>query len=157
VEVMDKKCDKRGMTFSEALTAIKEGKRVTRFGSLWADTFLELQSPDDNSKMTASYISITMCPGHTEPFFATNFMLFVDDWTVIEPAAEAKLNLNFTEAFKALNEGKRVRRPGWDEAMTVTRQKELRDGELILTTDEGDVSFIITTDCAAATDWEVVE
>lgn len=75
-------------SFGCAIKALKEGKKVTRLG--WSNklfnnphVWLELQVPDENSKMTLPYIYMVKaedkfpCDLSCESYMA-------EDWTVIE-------------------------------------------------------------------------
>ena len=46
------------MTFSKALDLLKQGKRLCREGWNGQGIFIELQVPDENSKMTVPYLFI---------------------------------------------------------------------------------------------------
>lgn len=48
------------MDFSHALLLLKEGKRLTRSGWNGKGMWVELQFPDDGSKMTRPYIFINV-------------------------------------------------------------------------------------------------
>jgi hypothetical protein len=69
------------LDFSQALSRLKNGSKVTREG--WRDTcFIEAQYPDANSKMTKPYIFMTKgenkfpCDLSCESIFAT-------DWKIV--------------------------------------------------------------------------
>ena len=70
------------MDFSEALTALKAGKRI--HGSNWpAGTYVALQLPDENSKMTIPYLYL-----HSEesnmPWLPMYGDMFTDEWAVLD-------------------------------------------------------------------------
>src|SRR5690606_27407522 len=48
----------KGLDFGWAICALKNGKSVTRTGWNGKGIFIELQRPDENSKMTSPYIFI---------------------------------------------------------------------------------------------------
>ena len=68
------------MNFGEALVELKAGNKVTRNGWNGAGQRLELQTPDENSKMTLPYIFITTVDGDLVPWLASQTDLLADDW-----------------------------------------------------------------------------
>lgn len=70
--------------FGFALGALKAGKKVTREGWNGPGQFLELQVPDENSKMTLPYIFITTVTGDRVPWLASQTDLLAGDWKVVE-------------------------------------------------------------------------
>ena len=54
--------------FSWALSAVKMGHKVTRKGWNGKGMWLELQVPDEHSKMTRSYIYMVLPKGSTSQF-----------------------------------------------------------------------------------------
>lgn len=72
------------MTFSYALALLKTGYRVTRDGWNGKNMWLELQRPDENSKMTLPYIYMRTVQGDLVPWLASQTDLFADDWRIIE-------------------------------------------------------------------------
>lgn len=71
------------MTFGEAITALKEGKKVSRQGWNGKNMFLELQVPDDNSKMTLPYIFMFTACQNRVPWLASQTDVLSEDWGVI--------------------------------------------------------------------------
>jgi hypothetical protein len=78
------------MTFSQALTALKGGKKVARIGWNGKGMWLEMQRPDENSKMTLPYIYIEYPVGHLAypngcrvPWLASQTDLLAEDWTFL--------------------------------------------------------------------------
>lgn len=75
--------------FEEALVFIKGGKMVARRGWNGKNMHIELQRPDENSKMTLPYIYMVV-PSETSvkpnlvPWLASQTDLLADDWEVIE-------------------------------------------------------------------------
>lgn len=76
-------------SFSEALTLLKEGKRVCRAGWNGKGIWIELQRPDENSKMTSPYIFIDTtgletdnpnAPKSRVPWLASQTDLLSEDW-----------------------------------------------------------------------------
>jgi len=72
------------MTFSQALNAIKEGKKLSRRNWNGPDQYVEAQFPDDHSKMTLPYIFIRTVSGDLVPWLASQTDLLQDDWFVVD-------------------------------------------------------------------------
>lgn len=76
------------MDFSEALTELKKGKRLQRAGWNGSGMFLQVQYPDENSKMTHPYAYMTI-PGCEEgtrriPYHFATVDVFAHDWAIVE-------------------------------------------------------------------------
>ena len=56
------------MNFSEALEWLKQGHKITRQGWNGKGMWLELQTPDENSKMTRPYVYMVLPKGSTNQF-----------------------------------------------------------------------------------------
>lgn len=68
--------------FGMALYLIKLGKKIRL--PYWAkDVFLELQVPDENSKMTSPYIFVTSRFGKV-PWVATQIEMLSEKWEVVD-------------------------------------------------------------------------
>lgn len=72
------------MTFSAALELLKAGEAVHREGWNGKGQYLELQVPDEDSKMTLPYIYIVTVTGDTVPWLASQTDLLADDWQLTE-------------------------------------------------------------------------
>jgi hypothetical protein len=72
------------MNFSEALSTLKEGKKISRDGWNGKGMYLELQIPDENSKMKRPYIYIVPGPEWIVPWVASQADLLSDDWQIVE-------------------------------------------------------------------------
>jgi hypothetical protein len=78
------------MNFGEALAVLKIGKKVQREGWNGKGLWLELQTPDENSKMTLPYIFINYpedainTPGARGPWSATQADMLSEDWQVVD-------------------------------------------------------------------------
>lgn len=70
------------MDFGEALRSLRAGHRVTRTGWNGAGQHLELQHPDEHSKMTLPYIFITTVHGDRVPWLASQTDMLAYDWQV---------------------------------------------------------------------------
>lgn len=70
------------MTFGEAITALKEGKRVSRTGWNGKGMWLELQVPDAHSKMTLPYIYMKTAQDDLVPWLASQTDVLAEDWGI---------------------------------------------------------------------------
>lgn len=70
--------------FGFALTNVRIGSKLSR--RVWANTgkFIELQTPDVNSKMTSEYLYLNELEGIRTPFIASNSDLLACDWFIVE-------------------------------------------------------------------------
>lgn len=71
------------MTFGEALTFLKQGYNITRSGWNGKNMFLELQVPDENSKITLPYIYMQTVTKDLVPWSASQADILSEDWEVI--------------------------------------------------------------------------
>ena len=76
------------MDFGEALQELKRGNKVARSGWNGVGLWLELQTPDANSKMTLPYIYINYpkdaktTPGAKVPWLASQTDVLAEDWSI---------------------------------------------------------------------------
>jgi hypothetical protein len=76
------------MDFGAALQELKRGNKVARSGWNGVGLWLELQTPDANSKMTLPYIYINYpddaktTPGARVPWLASQTDMLADDWSI---------------------------------------------------------------------------
>lgn len=79
--------------FGEAIEALKKGLKVARKGWNGKGIFIELQVPDENSKMSSPYIYIDTtglqtdnsdAPKSLVPWLASQTDMLADDWVIIE-------------------------------------------------------------------------
>jgi len=77
------------MGFEEALKALKDGKKVARQGWNGKGMWLNLQVPDEHSKMTLPYIYMEYPVNHAAypqgsrvPWLASQTDLLSTDWTI---------------------------------------------------------------------------
>lgn len=68
------------MTFGDAITALKDGKKVTRPGWNGKGMYLELQVPDEGSKMTLPYIFMFTATRDFVPWLASQTDVLAEDW-----------------------------------------------------------------------------
>ena len=72
------------MTFGGAVEALKEGLAVERDGWNGKGMYLELQVPDEDSKMTLPYIYMSTVQGDLVPWLASQTDILANDWHVVE-------------------------------------------------------------------------
>jgi hypothetical protein len=79
------------MNFGQALEALKDGKKVARMGWNGKGIYLELQMPDEHSKMTLPYIYIVTnglvtdnphAPKGIVPWLASQTDMLAEDWVI---------------------------------------------------------------------------
>ena len=79
-----------GMTFGQAIEAMKRGDKVSRSGWNGKGLWLELQAPNSNSKMTLPYIFMSYpsdaktTPGARVPWLASQTDMLAEDWAIVE-------------------------------------------------------------------------
>lgn len=72
--------DENMMDFGKAVKDLKEGKRVYRDGWNGKGMWLELQVPDEHSKMTLPYIYMKTVTGDLVPWIASQTDILSEDW-----------------------------------------------------------------------------
>lgn len=81
------------MNFGKALEVLKGGQKVARAGWNGKGIFIELQRPDEFSKMTHPYIFIDTTGLHTNnphapknrvPWIASQTDMLAEDWEIVE-------------------------------------------------------------------------
>lgn len=72
--------------FSAALKAVKEGESISREGWNGKNQSVQLQTPDEHSKMGLPYLYITTVDGKNVPWLASQTDLLADDWYYSSPA-----------------------------------------------------------------------
>lgn len=73
-----------GLTFGQAIEALKERKRVARQGWNGKNMWLELQVPDKNSKMTLPYIFMFTADQNRVPWLASQTDMLSEDWVELD-------------------------------------------------------------------------
>ena len=74
------------LTFSQALLHLKNGIKMQRTGWNGKGLWVELQTPDENSKMTLPYLFISYpadaqtTPGARVPWLASQTDILAEDW-----------------------------------------------------------------------------
>ena len=71
------------MTFGEALDALRDGRRVERRGWNGRGMYIDLQVPDEHSKMTLPYIFIRTVQGDLVPWLASQTDVLSTDWELV--------------------------------------------------------------------------
>ncbi|HET8710506.1 MAG TPA: DUF2829 domain-containing protein [Spongiibacteraceae bacterium] len=80
------------MNFGDALEELKLGYKLQRAGWNGKGIFIELQRPDENSKMTSPYIFIDTtglqsdnesAPRSRVPWLASQTDMLAEDWSVV--------------------------------------------------------------------------
>lgn len=86
-----KEIERKGlMTFGEALELLKKGRKVARRGWNGKGLWLELQRPDENSKMTLPYVYLNYPSGDRYhnggrvPWIASQTDMLEEDWVEVE-------------------------------------------------------------------------
>jgi len=83
----------KGMSFGLAIEAMKRGYKVARKGWKGKGIFVEVQEPDENSKMSHPYIYIDTtglvtdnkhAPKNRVPWLASQTDMLSDDWEMVE-------------------------------------------------------------------------
>ena len=69
--------------FGTAIQYLKNGSSVTRQGWNGKGMWLAMQVPDENSKMTQSYIYMTNTKGYVFPWTASQTDMLSDDWMIV--------------------------------------------------------------------------
>ena len=78
------------LTFGDAIHFLKAGKRVARHGWNGKGMWLEMQRPDERSKMTLPYLYLSYpndsvnTPGARVPWLASQTDMLTEDWVVLE-------------------------------------------------------------------------
>jgi hypothetical protein len=78
------------MNFGQALNELKDGRKIQRAGWNGVGLWLELQTPDEHSKMTLPYVFISYpddaktTPGARVPWLASQTDLLAEDWRVVD-------------------------------------------------------------------------
>lgn len=77
-------------SFEKALTFVKQGFKIRRIGWNGKWLWVELQRPDEHSKMTLPYLYLNYPPtdiyhsGCRVPWFPSQTDLLEEDWEVLE-------------------------------------------------------------------------
>lgn len=72
------------MNTGQAVDALKGGQRVARSGWNGKGMWLELQVPDQYSKMTVPYVFMCTAQGDLVPWLCSQSDLLAEDWEVVD-------------------------------------------------------------------------
>lgn len=72
------------MDFSQALVSVRLDHRIARTGWNGAGMWLELQMPDQHSKMTRPYIYMKTADDQLVPWVASQTDLLASDWEEVQ-------------------------------------------------------------------------
>ena len=72
------------LDFGSAIQLLRGGDRMSRVGWNGPGQFIELQRPDQHSKMTKPYLYITTVQGDRVPWLASQTDLLTEDWYIVE-------------------------------------------------------------------------
>lgn len=72
-----------GMTFGDVLKALREGQRASRNGWNGKGMYIELQVPDEYSKMKRPYIFMSPVDGDLVPWVASHSDMLANDWYLL--------------------------------------------------------------------------
>ena len=76
------------LNFSEILFQIKAGKRCMRKGWNGKGMYVELQVPDEHSKMGLPYLYMSTVDGKLVPWTLSQTDVLAEDWTVVAETDE---------------------------------------------------------------------
>lgn len=71
------------MNFGQAIEYLKAGKRVAREGWNGKGMWLELQRPDEHSKMQQPYIYMKPADDKLVPWLASQTDMLAEDWDLV--------------------------------------------------------------------------
>lgn len=71
------------MQLEQALPHLRKGEKISRAQWNGPGQYLELQVPDEHSKMTKPYVYITTVQGDRVPWLASQTDLLADDWVIV--------------------------------------------------------------------------
>ena len=72
------------MRFGEAIEHARNGKKIAREGWNGKNMYIQLQVPDEHSKMTLPYIYMKTVQGDLVPWLASQTDMLADDWMEVE-------------------------------------------------------------------------
>ena len=71
------------LDIGDAVAMLRNGARVSREGWNGKGMYLELQVPDEHSKMSLPYVYMGTADGHLVPWFCSQSDLLARDWYVV--------------------------------------------------------------------------
>jgi hypothetical protein len=76
------------MSFGHAIEALKAGHKVCRAGWNGKGLWLDLQVPDEHSKMSLPYIYMFTADKHQVPWLASQTDVLANDWMIVGAPVE---------------------------------------------------------------------
>jgi hypothetical protein len=76
------------MSFGHAIEALKAGYKVCRAGWNGKGMWLDLQVPDEHSKMSLPYIYMFTADKHQVPWLASQTDVLANDWMIVGAPVE---------------------------------------------------------------------
>lgn len=73
-----------GTSFGIAIEMLREGHRMTRRGWNGKDMWVELQTPDEHSKMSLPYIYMRTADKQYVPWVASQTDMLAEDWVIVQ-------------------------------------------------------------------------
>lgn len=73
----------KGLDIGKAVLMLRAGKKLARAGWNGKNMWLQLQIPDENSKMTLPYVYMSTAQGDLVPWLCSQTDLLADDWEVV--------------------------------------------------------------------------
>jgi Protein of unknown function (DUF2829) len=70
------------MDIGQAVRRLKSGDKVARTGWNGKNVYVELQTPDEDSKMTLPYVFMFTALGDLVPWLCSQTDLLADDWEI---------------------------------------------------------------------------
>ena len=71
-------------TFGQALEWVKDGFKIARSGWNGKGMYVQLQVPDEHSKMGLPYLYIFTVDGYYVPWLASQTDMLAEDWEIVE-------------------------------------------------------------------------
>ena len=72
------------MDIGQAVRRLKSGDKLTREGWNGKNMYVELQVPDEDSKMTLPYVFMFTSKGDLVPWLCSQTDLLADDWEIFD-------------------------------------------------------------------------
>jgi hypothetical protein len=72
------------MDIGDAISALRGGLKVARAGWNGKGMWLQLQRPDEHSKMTLPYVFMRTATADLVPWLCSQTDLLANDWTIVD-------------------------------------------------------------------------
>ena len=97
------------MKFETALLRLKNGKKLTRKNWNGKNMYIQLQRPDQDSKMTQPYIYMKTVDDDLVPWTASQTDMLSDDWQIYHPGTnDNNIDADVKITIVTINELKQV-------------------------------------------------